>query len=269
MYPTQQHRRPSRLNTQANKAVDANRATLSYCYTALLFFIALLVTWVPSSINRVYTLVSDTGKPSPFGLDFASSLVLPLQGFWNLVIYVVTSWGACTALWDERIVSRLRRPDRSNGFEEDEDLKMASLREGGRGKGPRDPYPLSPHTSVGSGWPLKNREESDEYATRPREVVDNNDAASERADIVMSLDAHGRVVRQGRARVDWLDANSDGQRSPISALPSIASQQETLVGSDAGKRGSRRSWGSGWGQGHSRQGSGRTGHSVGGRQNDR
>jgi hypothetical protein len=84
-------------SASAHRVVDANRATLSYCYTALLFFIALLVTWVPSTVNRVYTLVSP-GSPSPFALDFASGLVLPLQGFWNTVIYIVTSLAACRAL---------------------------------------------------------------------------------------------------------------------------------------------------------------------------
>jgi hypothetical protein len=34
-----------------------------------------------------------------FGLDLASSLVLPLQGFWNTLIYIVTSLPACKALW--------------------------------------------------------------------------------------------------------------------------------------------------------------------------
>ena len=61
----------------------------SYCMCAMLFFIALLISWVPPSINRVYSLVFP-GKVS-FGLSFASGLLLPLQGFWNTVIYVVTS----------------------------------------------------------------------------------------------------------------------------------------------------------------------------------
>ena len=33
-----------------------------------------------------------------FGLDFASGFVLPLQGFWNTLIYIVTSLPACAAL---------------------------------------------------------------------------------------------------------------------------------------------------------------------------
>ncbi|KIW62355.1 hypothetical protein PV04_10536 [Phialophora macrospora] len=96
------------------KKVDANKATLSYCKTAMLFFLALLCTWVPSTINRVYTLVRP--NDSVFGLDFASGLVLPLQGFWNTVIYIVTSLPACKALWAGILASlnsRAPRPDRT------------------------------------------------------------------------------------------------------------------------------------------------------------
>jgi hypothetical protein len=75
---------------------QANRAALNYCKCALLFFVALLVTWVPSTINRVYTLVHP--HTVVFGLDFASGLVLPLQGFWNAVVYIAISFPACKAL---------------------------------------------------------------------------------------------------------------------------------------------------------------------------
>ncbi|KAJ9614626.1 hypothetical protein H2200_002763 [Cladophialophora chaetospira] len=96
------------------RTMDANKATMSYCKTAMLFFLALLCTWVPSTINRVYTLVRP--NDSIFGLDFASGLVLPLQGFWNTVIYIVTSLPACKALWVEIVSvfsSRAPRPDRT------------------------------------------------------------------------------------------------------------------------------------------------------------
>jgi hypothetical protein len=78
----------------------------SYYKCAMLFFIALLVTWVPSSVNRVYSLVFPD-KVS-FGLSFASGLVLPLQGFWNTVIYVATSLPACKALF-RRLAEKLKR----------------------------------------------------------------------------------------------------------------------------------------------------------------
>jgi len=84
-------------------SIDANSAALSYCKCALLFFVALLVTWVPSTINRVVTLVHPTH--AIYGLDYASGMVLPLQGFWNAAIYILTSLPACKALWS-RITRR-------------------------------------------------------------------------------------------------------------------------------------------------------------------
>jgi hypothetical protein len=77
-------------------SIDANRAAVSYCKWALLFFVASLVTWVPSTVNRVVTLVYP--EDMIFGLNYASGLVLPLQGFWNAIIYIFTSLPACTAL---------------------------------------------------------------------------------------------------------------------------------------------------------------------------
>ena len=62
----------------------------------------------------MYTLVRP--NDSLFALDFASGLVLPLQGFWNTVIYIVTSLPACRALWTEIVsafTSRAPRPDRT------------------------------------------------------------------------------------------------------------------------------------------------------------
>lgn len=54
---------------------------------------------VPSTINRVYSLA----RPSDFNfnLNYASSFVLPLQGFWNSLIYISISWPAFKALWSD------------------------------------------------------------------------------------------------------------------------------------------------------------------------
>jgi hypothetical protein len=101
-------RHPSRL--------DANKATITYCFTALLFFIALLVTWVPSTINRLYTLIKPNST-SPFGLDFSSSLVLPLQGFWNFVIYAYTSRAACKLLFEDAKARLRSQRSESSNFE--------------------------------------------------------------------------------------------------------------------------------------------------------
>jgi hypothetical protein len=76
---------------------EANNAIWSYMKCASLFFAALLITWIPSSGNRVYSMINagDVSKP----LFFASAFVLPLQGFWNAIIYSATSWGACKSFY--------------------------------------------------------------------------------------------------------------------------------------------------------------------------
>ena len=84
------------INDSDRVTVGANRAAINYCRVAILFFVALCITWIPSTINRVWTLVHPTDPL--FSLNYASGLVLPLQGFWNGVIYVTTSWPAFVAL---------------------------------------------------------------------------------------------------------------------------------------------------------------------------
>jgi len=96
-------------------AMEANNAAWSYTKVAILFFTAMLVTWIPSSANRVYSVVNP-GYISP-PLQFASAFVLPLQGFWNAVIYITTSWTACKKFFS----GSLRAPKvpvnaRPNGF---------------------------------------------------------------------------------------------------------------------------------------------------------
>ncbi|KAH6847824.1 hypothetical protein B0I37DRAFT_152128 [Chaetomium sp. MPI-CAGE-AT-0009] len=98
---------PNNPNNPGNNTADArsrrrnyyesHNATWSYTKCAILFFSALLITWIPSSGNRVYSLLrgGDVSRP----LFFASAFVLPLQGFWNAIIYVVTSWAAWRVLW--------------------------------------------------------------------------------------------------------------------------------------------------------------------------
>lgn len=36
-----------------------------------------------------------------FGLNYASSVVFPLQGFWNVLVYIITSQTACKRLWTQ------------------------------------------------------------------------------------------------------------------------------------------------------------------------
>ncbi|KAJ6783200.1 hypothetical protein PWT90_01240 [Aphanocladium album] len=73
-----------------------NHAAWSYAKCSLLFFTAMLITWIPSSANRVYSIVHDDHISLP--LQYMSAFVLPLQGLWNAIIYAITSWSACKNL---------------------------------------------------------------------------------------------------------------------------------------------------------------------------
>lgn len=66
---------------------------LAYLRTSFVFAISILVTWTPSSINRVHNLIHP--NTVSFGLNVASAVVLPLQGVWNAIIYFSTSWNIC------------------------------------------------------------------------------------------------------------------------------------------------------------------------------
>ncbi|CBF74235.1 hypothetical protein AN8262.2 [Aspergillus nidulans FGSC A4] len=81
---------PTREYRSSSTALEVNTAAWAYTKYAMLFFVALLVTWVPSTINRVYAFIRPDA--SNFGLNYASSFVLPLQGFWNSLIYISISW---------------------------------------------------------------------------------------------------------------------------------------------------------------------------------
>jgi hypothetical protein len=69
-----------------------DEAAVSYAKVAVLFFTAMLITWIPASANRLYILID--GKAS-VQLGYVSAFVLPLQGFWNALIYYYTSRSAC------------------------------------------------------------------------------------------------------------------------------------------------------------------------------
>lgn len=89
--------RPTR--TRRGAAFEANTAAWSYARCAILFFTAILITWLPSSANRVYSVVHPGFASVP--LEIMSAIVLPLQGFWNAVIYITTSWSACKYFFSE------------------------------------------------------------------------------------------------------------------------------------------------------------------------
>jgi hypothetical protein len=73
---------------------------MAYAKCALLFFTAMLITWIPASANRLYVLVDGQASVK---LGYLSAFVLPLQGFWNALIYYYTSRAAC-----KQIIASLR-----------------------------------------------------------------------------------------------------------------------------------------------------------------
>ncbi|WXC59739.1 hypothetical protein SNK03_005598 [Fusarium graminearum] len=91
-------------NPERRKRNPSDEAAMSYAKTALLFFTAMLITWIPASANRLYILID--GKAS-VQLGYVSAFVLPLQGFWNALIYYYTSRAAC-----KQVIARLRTGSR-------------------------------------------------------------------------------------------------------------------------------------------------------------
>ncbi|KAF7560340.1 hypothetical protein G7046_g3806 [Stylonectria norvegica] len=68
----------------------------AYLRTSFLFALSVLVTWIPSSMNRIHSWLE--GK-SPYEFHVATAAVLPLQGLWNAVIFFVTSWRPLYERW--------------------------------------------------------------------------------------------------------------------------------------------------------------------------
>ncbi|KAL2353604.1 hypothetical protein BJ546DRAFT_845762 [Cryomyces antarcticus] len=86
-----------RRNTSGGSASHINSAAWAYAKVALLMFFALCVVWIPSTVNRVYSLVHP--DQALFRLNLVAAAVLPTQGFWNFLIYVCTSSKQCQSAW--------------------------------------------------------------------------------------------------------------------------------------------------------------------------
>ncbi|KAL1962929.1 hypothetical protein VTN77DRAFT_9025 [Rasamsonia byssochlamydoides] len=127
---------------------DANAAAWAYCKYAMLYFVALLVTWVPSTVNRVYSLAHP--DINNFGLEFTSAFVLPLQGFWNSIIYCAISWSSIKEL--------LRRSPHPRTY------KISKPLEFSRGGG---------STSAGLGSSLHSNESTRQLAMHPQIDADS------------------------------------------------------------------------------------------------
>ncbi|KAL5353127.1 hypothetical protein ACLOAV_001158 [Pseudogymnoascus australis] len=85
-----------RRSKEKKEVSSADRAAWSYLKCALLFFTAMVITWVPATTNRVVSLFNP--KINSFGLYFVEALLLPLQGFFNCMIYISISTDACNYL---------------------------------------------------------------------------------------------------------------------------------------------------------------------------
>lgn len=88
------HRSPIRritsaTNTAMAKFLIEDPVKRAYLRTSFLFGLSVLVTWIPSSMNRIHGWLSGS---SPFQYHVATASVLPLQGLWNAIIFFVTSW---------------------------------------------------------------------------------------------------------------------------------------------------------------------------------
>lgn len=128
--PTSAGLRPA-ATTARRAAMQRDNAAWSYTKCAILFFTALLVTWIPSSANRVYSVIYTNQVES--NLEFMSAFVLPLQGFWNAIIYIVTSWKATKAIF----VRERSRDSSHHGYTHGRHLQHQNSSAGAHGgKGP-------------------------------------------------------------------------------------------------------------------------------------
>ncbi|KAJ6010313.1 hypothetical protein N7451_001725 [Penicillium sp. IBT 35674x] len=69
-------------------ATHPQTAVWPYAKRAILFFLSIIITWAPCTVNRLYSY-AHPDNPS-FVLNYLQSLFLPLQGFWNSCIYLST-----------------------------------------------------------------------------------------------------------------------------------------------------------------------------------
>jgi len=81
--------RPCQMN------INAMRGAQAYAQVAILLFIVMVVYWVPSTVNRLYSF----NHPPNFELSVAAAALLPLQGFFNCVIYCFTSRSQLKGIW--------------------------------------------------------------------------------------------------------------------------------------------------------------------------
>lgn len=104
-----------RMRTLTRDAAEgqANAEAWLYARVAFLFFIALLITWVPTSVNRMYAWVNPDAVNFP--LNYVAAFLFPLQGFWNVIVYVLSSQTACRRMF-RRIFHRSGSRARTSSY---------------------------------------------------------------------------------------------------------------------------------------------------------
>ena len=128
-----QPRRPSRPAawnipsvTRAAALSEENADAFLYARVAFLFFIALLITWVPSSVNRAYALAHP--ENIDFVMNFVSAIVFSAQGLLNCMVYMATSQSACRRLW----AKMLRKDYKGLNSRQERDTTFAMRRDSER-----------------------------------------------------------------------------------------------------------------------------------------
>ena len=125
--PSLHHASSEFRQQRKNRAtMEANRAAFGYTKVASLFFVSMLVTWVPSSINRVFSLIYPNSISVPYA--YAAGVVLSLMGFWNSIIYITTSRAACRALFS----SIIRKFGADVPADDDDGVREMTTRKRGR-----------------------------------------------------------------------------------------------------------------------------------------
>ena len=98
-----------RLPTLTRNAAlaEENAEVWLYIRIAFLYFLAMIIYWIPASINRLVSVI----KPDDviFGLNYAAIYSLPLQGFLNGLVYYVSSQTAMKNLFRRSTGPPLRR----------------------------------------------------------------------------------------------------------------------------------------------------------------
>jgi hypothetical protein len=97
---------------------QSNADAWLYARVAFLFFLVMVICWIPPTVNRLYSLVQP--DQLVFGLNYTASLFLLLQGLLNCLIYMISSQTAVKNL--VRTLSNRQPEPRRNVYLEDNEF---------------------------------------------------------------------------------------------------------------------------------------------------